>query len=101
MQAVGLLQSLPRSGPLVFPAQNGGQLSNMAMLQCLRGLRPDTGETVHGLRSAFATWAAQETEHPRELIEASLAHTTGDPVALAYQRGDDLRAQQVAQCINA
>lgn len=30
------------------------------------------------------------TEHPREIVEASLAHTVGDAVERAYRRGDYL-----------
>jgi integrase len=44
--------------------------------------------TVHGFRSSFRTWAADQTAYPRELIEAALAHTTGNAVELAYQRSD-------------
>lgn len=61
----------------------------MAMLMCLRGIR-GTGETVHGFRSSFSTWARDETDHPREIIEASLAHAVGGAVEQAYNRSDYL-----------
>jgi integrase len=44
--------------------------------------------TVHGFRSAFRDWAGETTAHPREVVEAALAHRTGDKVEQAYARGD-------------
>ena len=29
---------------------------------------------AHGFRSSFRDWAAEKTDHPREVIEAALAH---------------------------
>ena len=34
----------------------------------------------HGFRSSFRDWAAEETNHPREVIEAALAHVVRNPV---------------------
>src|SRR5215831_2173215 len=44
--------------------------------------------TVHGFRSSFSTWAAEETDFPEEVREACLAHFSGNKTAAAYQRGD-------------
>jgi integrase len=44
--------------------------------------------TPHGFRSTFRTWAAEQTSTPHEICEAALAHTQGDKVVAAYQRGD-------------
>ena len=35
----------------------------------------------HGFRSTFRDWAAEDTDHPREVIEAALAHTVHNQVA--------------------
>jgi integrase len=67
----------------------GRPLSNMAMLMLLRDLRGE-GFTVHGFRSAFSTWARECTDYPREIVEACLAHASGDAVELAYRRTDFL-----------
>jgi integrase len=73
--------------PFVFPgARKGRPLSNMAMLELLRGMRPRL--TVHGFRSTFRDWAAESTNFPREIAEAALAHLVGNEVERAYQRGD-------------
>ena len=43
---------------------------------------------AHGFRSTFRDWAAEETDHPREVIEAALAHVVGNKVEAAYVRPD-------------
>ncbi len=60
-------------------------LSNMAMLELLRGMRP--GLTVHGFRSSFRDWAADKTAFPPEVAEMALAHSS-DKVVVAYRRSD-------------
>ena len=42
----------------------------------------------HGFRSTFRTWAAEQTNHPREVCEMALAHTLESKVEAAYNRGD-------------
>ena len=42
----------------------------------------------HGFRSSFRDWAAEETDHPREVVEAALAHVVGNKVEAAYARSD-------------
>ena len=42
----------------------------------------------HGFRSSFRDWAAEETDHPREVIEAALAHVVQNKVEAAYARSD-------------
>jgi integrase len=61
-------------------------LSNMAMLVLIQR-RLKLAVTVHGFRSGFRTWTAEETDTPRDIAEAALAHVVGDKVERAYQRG--------------
>ena len=72
-------------------ADGSGQkpISNMAMNMLLRRMGQRT-YTVHGFRSTFRDWAGECTDHPREVIEAALAHTVGSEVERAYRRGDAL-----------
>ena len=79
----------------VFPgATQGKGLSQMAMAMMLRQCgRGDV--TVHGFRSAFRDWAAEETSTPREIAEAALAHAVGDATERAYRRGDALAKRRV------
>ena len=88
-RALEILHALPREkgSPYVFPGGKAGSgLSNMAMLELLRGLRP--GLTVHGFRSTFKTWASEATAHANIVSEAALAHTIPDKVEAAYRRGE-------------
>jgi integrase len=87
-RAVELLESLPREGHYVFPGGRARKpLSNMAMLKTLR--RMDRGDlTVHGFRSTFRDWCAEQTAYPHEAAEMALAHSVGDKVEAAYRRGD-------------
>jgi integrase len=95
-RALEILKSLPREkgSPFVFPgAGKGKPLSNMAMLELLRGLNGN-GYTVHGFRSSFRDWAAEQTNHPREIAEAALGHVLKDKTEAAYQRGDLLEKRR-------
>ncbi|MCW5634717.1 MAG: integrase arm-type DNA-binding domain-containing protein [Rubrivivax sp.] len=88
-QAVKLLQGLAvdEHGHLFPGAREGHPLSNMAGLKLLE--RMGLGDlTVHGFRSAFRDWAAEQTNYAREVAEAALAHAIGDKVEAAYRRGD-------------
>jgi len=90
--AIDLLNSLQVSDrdpdAFVFPGMRYRRpLSNMAMEMVLRRMKLEQ-YTVHGFRSTFRDWAGDETDFPREVIEAALAHTVGNQVERAYRRGD-------------
>jgi integrase len=82
-----------RVGDLAFPGRGGRPLSNMAMEMLLRRMKADE-VTVHGFRSSFRDWAAEETPFPREIAEAALAHVVGDSTERAYRRGDALERRR-------
>ncbi len=96
-RAVEILRSLPREAdnPHAFVGSRYKHgLSNMAMLELLRGMR-GRGVTVHGTaRSGFRTWAT-EAGHPRELAEAALGHVIGDATERSYARGDLFQRRRV------
>jgi integrase len=52
----------------------------------LRRLKVDA--TVHGFRSSFRDWVAEQTDVPREVAEAALAHVHENKVEAAYRRSD-------------
>ena len=81
-RAVEILQGLDQRRKQLFP------LSNMAMLELLKGMRP--GITVHGFRSTFMDWAHEQASFPfpKAVIDMALAHAVGDKVEAAYRRGD-------------
>jgi integrase len=82
-----ILDQLPREeGDFVFPGATArAPLSNMAMLELLRGIR-GKGTTVHGFRSTFRDWAGDRTAYPREVIEHALAHRIKDKAEASYRR---------------
>lgn len=87
--ALALLRKLAavRQGDFVFPGQRSDRpLSNMSMMMVLRRMKVPV--TPHGFRSTFRTWVAERTGYQHEVAEAALAHTLGDKVVQAYQRGD-------------
>ena len=91
-QALALLKKLPRESEFVFIGGRAGHhLSNMAMLQVMKVLRPTY--VPHGFRATFRTWAA-ERGLPRDIAEAALAHVTKDKTEAAYQRGDLLERRR-------
>ncbi len=93
--AIGLLNTLPRVGDLVFPGvREGRPLSDMSLTAVLRRMQR-TDITVHGFRSTFRDWCAESTNFPREVCEHALAHSLPDKVEAAYRRGDllDKRVQ--------
>jgi integrase len=65
---------------------NGKPLSNMALPMLLRRMQLDI--TVHGFRSCFRDWVAEETTHSSEVAEKALAHAVANKVEAAYRRGD-------------
>ena len=72
--------------PLVFPTRSGRPLSATTLPKMLQHHR--IAAVAHGFRSSFRDWAAEETDHPREVIEAALAHVVQNKVVAAYARSD-------------
>jgi integrase len=90
-RAIKILKDMPREATdkdgFIFPgAKEKKGLSNMAMLELLKDMKP--GITVHGFRSTFRDWAAERTPHPNEVVEMALAHVVEDKTEAAYRRGD-------------
>jgi integrase len=106
-EAVAILRKMEaiKSGDLVFPGMKEGKmLSDMSLTAVLRrmhGVKLREGQrgwldaqngkrviTVHGFRSTFRDWVAEQTDHPRELAELALAHSVGSAVERAYMHSD-------------
>jgi integrase len=86
MEIIHTAEYLGRDSLFIYSSK-GRPLSNMAMAMLLRRLGY-LEATIHGFRSAFRTWVAEETEHSNEVAEMALAHTIGNKVEAAYRRGD-------------
>ncbi|MPZ47018.1 MAG: tyrosine-type recombinase/integrase [Betaproteobacteria bacterium] len=78
----------------IFPGWKIGQpLTGAACLELLDEMG-HAELTTHGFRSTFRDWCAEQTNFPRELAEAALAHALKDKVEAAYQRGDLLERRR-------
>ena len=89
-RAIKILEKLRmlESESFVFPGKKvGTPLSTMAMAMALRRMTTEH-VTVHGFRSSFRDWAAEQTSFAREVAEAALAHVVADRVEAAYRRTD-------------
>lgn len=78
---------------LVFPGQQLKKaMSDMTLTKALR----DAGLafTVHGFRSTFRDWVAEQTNYPGEVAEAALAHSISNKVEAAYRRTDYLEKRR-------
>ena len=71
---------------LVFPSPRGKPLSDMTLSKLIKEL--GIAAVPHGFRSSFRDWAAEQTNTPREVVEAALAHTVRNPTEAAYARSD-------------
>jgi integrase len=90
--AVAIVEQMPRSGEFVFPGMKDGK-PLLAVLARMK--RADL--TMHGFRSTFADWAAEQTAFPTEVAELALAHKVGSKVEQAYRRTDQFqRRRQLA-----
>ncbi|GLI96641.1 site-specific integrase [Sphingobium sp. BS19] len=68
---------------VVFPGVAGKPMSDMTLLKVLRDMSEPFH--VHGFRSSFTDWAANEG-FADAVVEAALAHKTPDAVQAAYRR---------------
>ena len=71
---------------LVFIREGGNPLRDPQLRQLVR--QNGIAAVPHGFRSSFRDWAAEETDHPREVVEAALAHVVQNKVEAAYRRTD-------------
>lgn len=78
---------------LIFPGKNVKRpLSDMTLLKVLK--IASLPYTVHGFRSSFRDWVAEQTSYPGEVAEAALAHSVANKVEAAYRRTDYLEKRR-------
>jgi integrase len=87
-EAVDLLRGIkqrPGNKHVFVGYVKGEPLADSTVLTFLRRLG-HAQITVHGFRSSFRDWTADQTSYPREIAEAALAHANGDKVEASYRR---------------
>jgi integrase len=95
--ALACLDKRGKDGAYLFPAPNAdAPLRSSTLWATMQRVAP--GITIHGFRSAFSDWAAEQTSFPHEVREMALAHAIPSAVERAYRRGDlfDKRRQLMA-----
>ena len=86
LEILDAARALGNGNRLVFPMRSGRPISMSTLPKMLQYHR--IAAVAHGFRSSFRDWAAEETDHPREVIEAALAHVVQNKVEAAYARSD-------------
>ena len=89
-QVLDAARALSNGNPLVFPSPRGKRFNDMALSGLLKTL--EVPAVPHGFRSTFRDWAAEETNHPREVVEAALAHVVQNKVEGGLREIGPLRA---------
>ena len=79
-------RTLGGSNDLVFPMRSGKPIALSTLPKMLQ--QHGIAAVAHGFRSSFRDWAAEETDQPREVIEAALAHVVQNKVEAADARSD-------------
>lgn len=92
-EALQILEQVGQGGmdDVVFPGRKGQPLTDVSVSKELHLVAPTA--TVHGLRSSFRDWAADQTRHSREVVEQCLAHAIGT-VEASYRRTDLLERRR-------
>ena len=70
----------------MFPMRSGRSIATSTLPKMLQ--YHWIAAVPHGFRSSFRDWVAEETDHPREVIESALAHVGQNKVEAAYTRSD-------------
>lgn len=80
---------------LVFPSPKNPQkpISENTMRKLLQTHYP--GATVHGMRAAFRTWAAEIVDAREDVAETALAHLVGSATVRAYKRTEHFYVREV------
>jgi integrase len=77
-----------RRNEYVFPGVRRETITATPLRELL--IRLSLSVTVHGFRSSFRDWCAEQTNFAREVAEQALSHAVGDSVERAYARTDML-----------
>lgn len=94
-QMCEIMRTWERKGEYVFTSNRTDHIITNNLLNSLHRAFP--GPTVHGFRSTFTSWCA-DNGMDVEVVEACLDHSSGTVVRQAYQRSDLLeRRREVIQ----
>ena len=86
LEVLDAARALGDGNRLVFAMRSGSSIASSTFPKMLQ--QHEVAAVPHGFRSSFRDWAAEMTDHPREVIEAALAHVVQNKVEAAYARSD-------------
>jgi integrase len=86
-QAIEIIQSMPRTDKYVFPSDHAEKHQPFRANALVGAIeRTAVKSTMHGCRTSFRNWGADNKEHNfrREVLEFCLSHRIGDEAELSY-----------------
>jgi integrase len=84
--ALKILAGQSRNSDFVFAGPRSSKaMERHALADVMKAMK--RRETVHGFRSSFSDWAADNTAYPQEVRQQALAHAISNKVEAAYRRG--------------
>ena len=86
LEILDAARALGDGNPLVFPMRSWRAICASTLPKMLQYHR--IAAVAHGFRSSCRDWPAEQTGHPREVIEGPLAHVVQSKVEAAYARSD-------------
>lgn len=86
-QALDLMCPIGAKYVIEKDKQNGVRIAHRTTLDVLKRISGNPAMTLHGFRSSFSTWCAENGKDPATR-ERCLGHVVDTKVALAYQRSD-------------
>ena len=77
LEVLATARTLGDGNRFVFPMRSGRSVASSTFPKMLQ---QHEVAVPHGFRSSFRDWTAEMTDHPREVIEAALAHVLPNKV---------------------
>ncbi len=98
-QAIEIIQSMPRTDKYVFPSDHAEQHQSFRANALVGAIeRTAVKSTMHGCRTSFRNWGADNKEHNfrREVLEFCLSHSVGDETELSYWDSEMIKRRREA-----
>jgi integrase len=98
-QAIEIIQSMPHTDKYVFPSDHAEQHQPFRANALVGAIeRTAVKSTMHGCRTSFRNWGADNKEHNfrREVLEFCLSHRIGDEAELSYWDSEMIKRRREA-----
>jgi integrase len=98
-QSIEIIQSMPHTDKYVFPSDHAEQHQPFRANALVGAIeRTAVKSTMHGCRTSFRNWGADNKEHNfrREVLEFCLSHRIGDEAELSYWDSEMIKRRREA-----